>query len=124
MFIPDILADVFDNVDAIPHVVKEVTVFEWIYTRWKNPGDSKERLRSLLDLATHAAVLAPTVSTAQLHLHDPTGGKTYLYQFSSRPNHYRGAFPLGWMARMWQCMEMMLALRLGFRSKSYQSNTN
>ena len=82
VFIPGILADVFDNVDTIPQVVKDVTIFE--YTNWKNPDDPKERLKQLLDLATHAAVLAPTISTVQLHAQSASpAGSTYLYQFST-----------------------------------------
>ena len=84
IFIPGILADVFDNVDTIPQVVKDVTVFE--YTNWKKPDDDKERLKQLLDLATHAAVLSPTVSTIQLHAQGASSaGNTYLYQFSTHP---------------------------------------
>ena len=85
LFIPDILADVFDNVDTIPQVVKDVTIFE--YTDWKNPDDPKERLKQLLDLATHAAVLAPTISTIQLHAQSQSlAGSSYLYQFSTHAN--------------------------------------
>ena len=91
--VPKILSDVYDDLDDIPQVVKDITVFQ--YTDWDNPNDDKERLKMMIDLTTDTAVKAPTVSTIQLHA---TGGlgNTYLYEFAVRPDIRYFHFP-SWM---------------------------
>ena len=81
-FVPKVLSNVFDDVNNIPQVIKDVTVFE--YTYWENPDDDIERTKMLVKLTTDTAMFAPMVLTSQLHCQGGHG-RTYLYKFSVKP---------------------------------------
>ena len=54
-----------------------------VYTNWKKPHDSTERMKKLVDIATDVYFTLQTVKTASLHAH---GNKnTFVYEFSTRP---------------------------------------
>lgn len=85
LFVPNVLSNVFNEVDTIPKMIKDVTLFE--YTNWQYPNDDIERTKLLVKLTTDTAMIAPMIATTQLHCQATHGNsRSYVYQFSTRPD--------------------------------------
>ena len=81
-FVPKIISTAFSNIQPIPQVANNATVFE--YTNWADPDDDNVRNFKLVDLSTDASMFYPMAAMIKLH----TGShnhSTYLYEFSTPP---------------------------------------
>ena len=75
----------FSNMQSIPQVAKDMAVFQ--YTNWSYPNDNIARNIMLIDFITDSRMVAPMVSTAQLHAKGQNG-RTFIYEFSIRPTSH------------------------------------
>ena len=82
VFVPGTLRRIFTNVQNIPPMANEMTVFE--YTNWTCPDDDMARNMELIDLSTDASMFVPMVSMAQLHARE-SSRRSYIYEFSTAP---------------------------------------
>ena len=81
-FIPKVLSNVYNDVDNIPQIIKDMVVFE--YTDWEHPDNDMDRTKMLVKLTTDTAMFAPMVAATQLHCQGGHG-QSYLLEFSVKP---------------------------------------